>query len=432
MYRTIILSVFIIGLSIASGCCHPDRNHSSGNGETGESRQTRTSKGLSDSRYLPETDTAVTIPNHHTSGGDTPAKGKIKKKKTKTIEPSQAFSEEKIHERIQTIRRLKSLENELDIGSYRIPPTSRNELEKSLNEGLYLVNPNGYFCIDFDNDIFTNTDRYYTSGIRFDWVNPLLNRSFMTKLMIPLYHPARNYYGLSLVHRMYTPWDPHIDSITRGDRPFSSYLYLGFFKVSNSLGKRYRQQSGFNAGIIGTAALGKQIQEVIHFSEINGWQHQVSNDIILDYHFHTEAGLIKGKSLEIGAFADANAGTLYDRIGIGPYLIAGKYDRISLDQIAEETWGQINPTSGKIQFFLYYRFKTTLVGYDATLQGGMFSENEYTLKADQIKRITFDHCLGLVLSFRQISVLAEYTWLSPEYKGCDPHAWVRCNMTFTL
>ncbi len=432
MYRTIIFSGLIIGLSLFFGCRHAERNGSSPVGEISQNREPPTQHGQPDAAGTSADDTLVMRPDSRDTFSDGHPEKQSKKKKTRSLPAPQPFEPEVIQERIETIRRLKAMENEIDMASYRRSWKTRAGLDKHLNEELHLINPNVYFCINVENDVFTNTDRYYTNGIRFDWINPGLNRSFLTKLMIPLKNPARNYYGIKLVHRMYTPWDSHIDSITQGDRPFSSYLTIGYFKTSNSISKRYRQLSELNLGIIGSAALGKQIQQSIHFTEINGWKHQVSNAIILDYHFHSEAGLIKGKSFEIGALADANAGTLYDRIGIGPFLIAGKYDPVSLDQVADGTWGQINPTSGNVQYFLYYRFMATLVGYDATLQGGVFSESEYTLDASQINHFTYDQCLGLAVSFRRASVLAEYTRLSPEYKGCDSHAWMRINLTFTL
>ncbi|HNS16924.1 MAG TPA: lipid A deacylase LpxR family protein [Bacteroidales bacterium] len=432
MNRTIIFSGFIIGLSLTLGCRHPAGNDSAREWEISQTLLPCTLQSQPAPACLPAYDTLTTGPVDNTPIHGILTKGKIKKKKKKPLPPPQEFDQETVQDRIETIWRLKSKGYDVDIASGRRLLSTRGDLEKRLNEELLLVNPNIYFCINFENDIFTNTDRYYTNGIRFDWVNPGFNRSLLTHLMIPLHHPARNYYGISLVHRIYTPWDSHIDTVTQGDRPFSSYLYFGFSKVSNALGKRYRQHSAFNLGIIGPAAGGKQIQQTIHYTEINGWDHQVSNDIILDYHVHSEAGLLQGKYFEIGALADANAGTLYDKIGIGPYLTAGNYDPASLDQVTEGTWGQINPTSGKVQYVLYYRFKTTLVGYDATLQGGMFNKSEYALNSSQIKRFTYDHCLGFSLSFRWASVLAEYTWLSPEYKGCDPHSWGRCTMAFTL
>ena len=359
-------------------------------------------------------------------------KGHAGKKKKKTASSPPAYDQQTIQQRMETIRRLRASATTPDIASSKQWLNALNMRKDQLNEWLALVNPSTYFCVSFDNDIFTNTDRYYTNGIRFDLIDPGFNRSFLTRLMIPSKGPARNYYGISLVHRMYTPWDPHLDTITPGERPFSSYFYLGFNRVSNTLGKRYRQMSALNIGLIGSAAQGEMLQEAIHITELSGWKYQISNDIILDYLFHSEAALIRRRSIEIGAWANARAGTLYDQISIGPYLITGIYDPTYVDQITEGTWGISNPESDRAQCFVFYRFRTTLVGYDATLQGGIFTRSEYTLSTDQIRHVTFEHNLGLAAAYKWVSFQAEYTRLSPEYDGCESHEWVRCCLTFTF
>ena len=364
--------------------------------------------------------------------GDSHAGEKKKIKAGRRTTPQQAFDQQTIQQRIDDIRRLKASGRAIDITSGREMLYARNEKESQLNQWLAEVNPNMFFCVEFENDIFTNTDRYYTNGIRFDLIDPGLNRSFLTKLMIPLNKPVRNYYGISFIHRMYTPWDPHLDTIEPGDRPFSAYMYFGFNKLSNVIGKRYRQLSAFNIGLIGSAAQGEIIQETVHFEDTDGWKYQIRNDIILDYYFRSEAGLVKGRSVEIGGWADAHAGTLYDNVSAGPYLLAGIYDPAYLDHIAQGKWGISNPASDKLQCFLFYRFRTTLVGYDATLQGGVFTKSDYTLGPDQINHFTYEHNVGLVAAYKWASFQAEYYWLSPEYEGCDHHQWGQCSLNFTF
>ncbi|HNS47342.1 MAG TPA: DUF2219 family protein, partial [Bacteroidales bacterium] len=216
MNRTIIFSGFIIGLSLTLGCRHPAGNDSAREWEISQTLLPCTLQSQPAPACLPAYDTLTTGPVDNTPIHGILTKGKIKKKKKKPLPPPQEFDQETVQDRIETIWRLKSKGYDVDIASGRRLLSTRGDLEKRLNEELLLVNPNIYFCINFENDIFTNTDRYYTNGIRFDWVNPGFNRSLLTHLMIPLHHPARNYYGISLVHRIYTPWDSHIDTVTQG------------------------------------------------------------------------------------------------------------------------------------------------------------------------------------------------------------------------
>ena len=265
MNRILTSTGWFIGLfSLLVGCnLNPDDEVRERN--TGEIAMTPPPQGKSGPLSSLSSDTACTDSQKGSFLPDTLTKQPIKKKKKKSTPPPQVFDQETIQQRMEQIRQLKAREKEIDIASYRPLLNGRSALESQLNDWLYLINPNVYFSVDFENDVFTNTDRYYTNGIRFNLIDPGLNRSFLTKLMIPVKKPVKNYYGISLVHRMYTPKDPHLDTITPGERPFSSYVYLGFTKVSNAFNKRYRQLSAINIGLIGSAAQGEILQERLRF-----------------------------------------------------------------------------------------------------------------------------------------------------------------------
>lgn len=432
MFKSAI-SIWLFGaLLILLGCSHPENNQE----RTKHTAQGTQWHSLPSDRQASviKTDTSRLVagqPSKKEQASESAtSKSRVRSDARKPKKP-QAYDQQTIEQRIESVRRLKASEQQLDLPSYD-QSLRRQKKQGRLDDYLFLKNLNTYFTINFDNDIFANRDWYYTNGIRFDFVHPSLGWSGMSKLMVPYRGKSSNYYGLSLVHRMYTPKDPHTGSPQEGDRPFSSYLYLGYFKISNALTNRYRQLSALNLGIIGSAAMAKPIMELIHFAEMPGWDYQVTNDLILDYHFRLEKDIIHGKYFESGGLLDVNAGTLYDKIGIGPYVIAGMYDPATTEWVAEDTWGQTNPTNTSIQAFIYYRFKATLVGYDATLQGGVFRDNDYALSADQINRFTYENRLGISISYRWMAFHAEYYWLSPEYQGCVPHRWMRWNLTFTL
>jgi hypothetical protein len=345
---------------------------------------------------------------------------------------STGFDRTAVNQRIEAIRNLRFKDQIRSSGSFH-SLTRKNPLPPNeWYQWIRSANPNSYLCINFENDIFTDCDWYYTNGIRIDFTGPSLGHSPLMATMLPSPKEAVNYYTLSFVHKMFTPKDPHIDAITNDDRPFSAYFYVGHVKVANVPARHYRQTSEFRVGLIGSATKGQTIQETIHFAEINGWANQVSNDLILDYHLRLEKGFNVSRFVEIGWLLDANGGTLYNRAGAGGYLMAGLFDTEIIQLISPYTWGPANPVNKSFQCFLNYSFLTNAIGYDATLQGGVFTESAYALPASHIERITFTHSLGLVILLRGFSVCAEYVLQSPEYKGCVPHSWVRCNINFCL
>ena len=97
-----------------------------------------------------------------------------------------------------------------------------------------------------------------------------------------------------------------------------------------------------------------------------------------------------------------------------------------------DTWNQLYPISGRFQFFLYYKIEGRMVGYDATLQGGLFNKSVYFLSGDQINRAVYDQQLGFVASLSRLSIKLVQVWLSPEFKGGLSHKWMEVSFSVNL
>ncbi len=64
------------------------------------------------------------------------------------------------------------------------------------------------------------------------------------------------------------------------------------------------------------------------------------------------------------------------------------------------------------------------VGYDATLQGGLFNrDSPYTLSSARIKRAVFRADLGLTYDRGGWALQATRTFLGPEFAGGLSHQW---------
>jgi hypothetical protein len=130
------------------------------------------------------------------------------------------------------------------------PPQER----KFEDEAFYAISytsTNRYIGVNFDNDIFNNTDYYYTNGFRIDYVTPIFASSPLSFSMLPYRKYSMNYHGMTIVQNMYTPTNPDVSLVLDGDRPFSAYLYLGHFKNTLSNDHKYRQYSELDIGLIG-------------------------------------------------------------------------------------------------------------------------------------------------------------------------------------
>lgn len=281
------------------------------------------------------------------------------------------------------------------------------------------ISGNSYLKVHFDNDFFTHTDWYYSQGFAYELVNPALKKNPLSILLVRLnrYGEEDKRYGLLLENNGFTPTDL-IYTMPR-DRPFAATLTLKSFMVSNNYNTGSRLTSGLVLGVIGPAAFGKEIQTWIHRWTNNylpkGWPNQISNDVIVNYNVSYEQRLFHiGEYLSLHSNLQVSAGTLSDKVQAGLTLMTGKL--IS----------PFEPDENKRRFQLYAYTQPlfSIVGYDATLQGGMFNRaSPYKIRDGELSRFTFQNQTGIVLQIYRFQLEAFLSYLTPEFNYGRPHRW---------
>ena len=339
---------------------------------------------------------------------------------------------------IRKLIRLRSADLEIDL---REPVTRENlnsPIENTEFPSMILLSHERAIRIGFDNDIFDNTDRYYTNGIRFDFISPSLKQFPLSWLMVPYWGNGINYYGVSIVQNMYTPYTTKIDGIHNGDRPYSAYLFAGSFKISNDLEKKFRQTTEFDLGVIGPSSYGDFVQKSFHTSvptnnEPLGWEYQIQNDLVLNYHLYYEKGIVSTRNLELNLNATGSMGTLYTNMSGGfqfrtgllyPYFSSLGYSR-----------RPVNKAKGysNFQFYFFLTSIGKLVGYDATLEGGMLNKSSiYILEQDEISRFVYQGSAGFTFSYAGLRFDIEQFLLSPEFHTGSWHKWVHIGVTIGM
>jgi lipid A 3-O-deacylase len=265
---------------------------------------------------------------------------------------------------------------------------------------------------DYANDYFTGTDRYFTQGLGLQYFDPVLSRSPLMHLL-PALSGERDY-GFILRNSGFTPSRIDSDAARLGDRPFAATLTLGHVLVSRDEERGLILTARLDAGMIGPAAGGKWQQVGIHRATGNitprGWDNQVRNDAAIGGFLRLERRLLKAPAAELGAYADVTAGTLYDNAAAG---VSGRLGRIA----------------GPKRFYLYGRAEDRLVGYDATLQGGLFNHGSpYVLTSAQVRRNVMRADIGAVLDRGRWAVTFSRTYLSREFTGGLSHQWVELSL----
>lgn len=339
---------------------------------------------------------------------------------------------------VQRMLWLRSKNIEIDLNEPKSREFFFSPVENVKFPSMITLSHERFLQINFDNDILDNTDRFYTNGIRFDFISPVFQHFPPNLLMIPYWRSGMNYYGISLIQNMYTPSTTKIGGILYGDRPYAAYLILKSFKITNDSRDKFRQISEIDIGIIGPASLGDFVQKSFHNnvptnSEPLGWEYQIQNDLILNYNLSYEKGVLYRKNLEINLTGTGALGTLYTNIGGGIMLRTGILNPyfenfgISKKSIYEEKGLH------RMQILFFLKSNMKFVGYDATLEGGFFNRtSSYTIGQKSVMRFVYQGSACLTFSYGGVGINVEQFLLSPEFHNGWWHKWVHIGLNFCL
>lgn len=275
-----------------------------------------------------------------------------------------------------------------------------------------------YIRLIYENDFFSGSDRDYTQGINLEIVSPGLKNFFLSKT---LWYPRRTStrFGISLETESYTPNLIDKTEIQYGDRPYASDIMLRSFVIATNKVNGERFSSQLSIGVIGPWAGGKEMQTEIHkriaYKRPLGWHNQIKNDLIVNYQLNYEKRIVHvANNFLLNGSGTAKAGTLQTKAGVGLNLMGGAFHSpFSLPNIDKRK---------KIKFYFYDQALINVVGYDATLQGGLFNRSSvYTVPSAQLRRIVFQNRYGIVLLWRRL--WAEYfqTFQTREYDSGIEH-----------
>ncbi len=289
--------------------------------------------------------------------------------------------------------------------------------------GIERVVPSeSYWRLTYENDFFTATDRFYTQGILLEVVHPRLDIRALRKL---LYAPdgARTRFGVAFEDNGYTSSDLKQSTIPVGDRPYAGTKQLRAFAIANDTASRRITTSSLTLGVIGPAAGGREIQTYLHRKTGNtipmGWTHQIQNDLILNYDVATEQQLTRSRTnADVSGTAAARVGTFHTAATVGATLRFGRLPVAAPVPTLRDVGVARTPRS----FFVYAKPQLQLVGYDATLQGGLFNRaNPYTIATGDLSRTVYRQQLGFVYQSSTRYVELSHIYTTASFRGGSAH-----------
>ncbi len=243
-----------------------------------------------------------------------------------------------------------------------------------------------------DNDLYTPTqqDRYYTNGIFFSYRH--LTNTSNEKI-------AKKVYEYQLGHHIYTPFKALFDLKEEHDRPFAGYLY-GSFGVDYFFKNNDVLKISTQIGIIGSNALGWELQDIIHdiygFKKAIGWKYQITNAFALNINAAYIKPLFNTTNFDINWYNNAKIGTVFTNFSTGLYLRTGF---VPLQKLVNSIafGGNLNSNNtsfnNEVEVFLYAKPIVSYVAYDATIQGSFL--NDSSPVTFEIEPLTFSSEFGI-------------------------------------
>jgi hypothetical protein len=275
--------------------------------------------------------------------------------------------------------------------------------------------------VQFQNDIFTNTDYYFTNGARIAFTSVLAHKGFYRLLVGQKKHLSVELVGFSITQNIYTPTNPDVTEVLAGDRPFSGYLTFGQFRETYNILDKIIIKSRLEMGVLGPASLGDQVQSSIHQIEPVGWDNQIRNMPVINYFFTIEKGIFNQPYAEINLTGSIAAGTAFNLVEPGIYFRTGRFLPVLK---GEASLGQNSAIDRQVQYWFFVEAKSKFVVYDATLQGSMFNNNDpYVISTSEINRFVPHIQAGLALYYDKFGVECSAFYLAPEFKQARDFRW---------
>ncbi|MEZ4803691.1 MAG: lipid A deacylase LpxR family protein [Gelidibacter sp.] len=282
-----------------------------------------------------------------------------------------------------------------------------------------------YFRFNYENDYFAATDENYTQGYNFELALPVFEKNPINHLFIIPKDTHRSY-GLAIEHIGYTPNHYERPDIQFGDRPFAAAIMLKSFVVSTDTIKKSRWTGALSLGIIGPGAFGEEMQVGIHKATGNkeplGWRHQIKNDVVLNYQLGYEKQVLRWDDwFSLQAQTRMQLGTLFTNASIGFNTTLGWID------------SPFSNATRTYRLYFYVNPMANVVGYDATLQGGLFNKSSpYTIASRDIERLTAQLDYGFILKTRTLYFEFSRSLITREISTLDSASWGGVKVGFTF
>jgi hypothetical protein len=266
-----------------------------------------------------------------------------------------------------------------------------------------------YFVLDVANDVFylpIKTDQYFTSGISVELGKKEVARSPFRRSGVA----TRTQYW-RFTQNIFTPREIASQQLQFNDRPFASYLVATRGKTYTDGNLGFHLGRSITVGVLGKYSGGGNMQNAFHemvgFADpLPGWINEVKPDAIFNYRLEIRRAFWPAGRVSLTTGFIGRIGTLHTDLASELQLKLVALKRNEHRFIAFELAGN-----------------TRLVGYNATLTGGLINRDERYFGIVQPTRIVGQAGFDGVLNFDAWELRGGIRHLTREFDGGLPHAW---------
>lgn len=272
------------------------------------------------------------------------------------------------------------------------------------------------------------TDRYYTNGIKIGGganANRLIERMFQRPAEEVLQKfsetPGDIHVGLFVGQHMYTPKRITVSEPQPFDRPWAAWLYVG--GVAQSVSGDRLQTVEFDLGMIGPAALGKEVQtawhELVGADRPAGWRNQLKNEpgLMLTYLEKWRFGYTTG--VEIVPHFGGSIGNVMTLARAGGIVRAGRNmsgfgpDTIEPGgaMLQRARLKDFHSHDGRREWYLFAGVDARAVAYNVFLDGNMFRSSP---SVDR-RNFVYDLKAGFSIRLPPARISLTQVWRSEEF-----------------
>lgn len=306
------------------------------------------------------------------------------------------------------------------------------------------------FTFRLENDLFANTDRFYTNGIKLSWISPELDyfrnldwlkkktkiRKWSNRIIefLPFSRDPdmqRNI-ALSVGQKMFTPTDISRTDLITGDRPYAGWLY-GSVAFHNK-NDRVLNTIEIQAGLIGEWSLAHETQNFIHglrgIDKAMGWDNQLNNEFGFALIYDRKKRVVRRTDfagqwgVDLITHYGGAAGTVFTHLDAGAELRLGWNlpTDFGTDLIrpagdsnapADTMDPRYNAGRTKFSFHVFAAATGRLVLRDIFLDGNTFSHSYHVDK----ELLVGDFLIGASLVYRKVKFSYAQVLRTKEFKA---------------